>query len=61
MHELRKLQEEKAALELVLPGGENQFSASNKRTHGGKKKSKKGERKTSPSLCVTKTSLTHAP
>lgn len=60
MSELRQLQEEKAALELVLPGGENQFSESNKTT-GGKKKSKKGGRKTRPSLCVTKISLTHAP
>lgn len=31
MSELRQLQEEKAALALVLPRGENQFSASNKK------------------------------
>lgn len=47
MSELRQLQEEKAALE--LPRGENQFSESNGRTHGGKKKSEKGGRKTMPS------------
>lgn len=33
---------------LELPGGDNQFSESNKRTHGGKKKSKKGGRPSLP-------------
>lgn len=41
MSELRQLQEEKAELALVLPQGENQFSASNKKTHSGKKKTEK--------------------
>lgn len=51
MSELRQLQEEKAALALVLPRGENQFSASNKKDTVGRRKLKRREEEQAFPLC----------